>query len=248
MIRSSLAAGLCAAVIAFVAPQETPAAKKDEPRVERIAAPTGTDAKKRLLPDAVPEPFAKLLDDKTGVRLVGADGKALCNLWIRTTIATNAKAAPGGVKLGRLVPGSFVGVLSIVGEACDYRDQPIEAGLYALRYFVQPSDGNHLGTADTRDFLLLTKFEQDRDPAPIATQEKLVEFALAATTGTHAHVLYVAAIPEAIAAEKPAADGLPRLFQRPKREEWALDLSIAAEKAGDDPIRFGLVLIGHTPG
>ena len=40
-----------------------------------------------------------------------------------------------------LAEGELLGVLHLVGEAHDYRDQTIEKGLYTMRYGLQPING-----------------------------------------------------------------------------------------------------------
>jgi len=218
-------------------------------KVERIAAPTAP-ASEPALPKEVPEAFAKLLDPALGLRLLDAEKKPAVELWLRAELplAEKAPATASNTRLGRIASGEIVGVMKAFGTTSDYREQTIEAGVYALRYFPQPADGNHLGTSDSRDFLILTSFAQDKDPAAIADQEKLMELARPISPSDHALVLYVTDVPaDAPAAEKDA----PRFFQRRDKEEWALELVLPSRSpdAKDAvPIRLALVLIGHTAG
>src|SRR5262249_34388127 len=122
--------------------------------------------------------------------------------------------------------------------------QAIAPGCYGLRFGWQPDDGNHLGTSDSRDFLVVTSLAADKDPAPVGKLEDLVKLSVPASPSDHALVLYVAA-PEGDAPK----DGAVRLWKREGKEEWAADLTLAGKAAGaKEPVkvRIGLVLIGHV--
>jgi hypothetical protein len=142
----------------------------------------------------------------------------------------------------------------------DYRDQAIAAGVYGLRYGQQPADGDHLGTSDSRDFLVLTSFEHDQDVAPVAKIDELVARSKPISPSEHAIVLYLAEAPPADATHggsapaapaasspAPAKDGappagdanagaahdpLPRFFQRGSKDEWALELLLHGRPEG----------------
>jgi len=211
---------------------------KKEWRVEAIAA----DAeKKATAPAEVPEAFAKLLA-ADGMRVVAPDGKARAELWWRAELPLEAKAE-GGFDLGRVASGTFVAILRAPGGTADYRDQAIEAGVYALRYFHQPADANHLGTSDSRDFLILTSLKEEKSPEPVATKEKLLELAVPISPSDHALVLYVTK-----ASEPAPADGAARVVKRGDHDEQALELSLAAQAVGApaETLRIAVVVEGHT--
>ncbi len=241
MLRAIRLAVIVVAATAATHPQsESPSAYK----VEAVPASDG----KSTVPASVPAAIAQGLATG-GLRVIGADGKTLCELWPLAELPIAAPAAPNAprvssVALQRLLPGSLVGVMKTFGTTSDYRDQTIEAGIYGLRYFHQPSDGNHLGTADTRDFFVLTCLTEDKDPAPIADQDALVALAVPVSPSDHALVLYVAA-----ATAEPAKDGAPRVVRRGEHDEWALELAFAAKANGateSEKLRVELVLVGHT--
>ena len=230
-MRSALLAALLA----------LPASGGDAPKLALLAKPEETAPK---LPAAIPEAFAKKLDPR-GVRLTGADGKTVCDVWLVSEVAFAAK--PTGeqrVKMPALPFGTLVGALQVAGAMTDYRNQPIAAGCYGLRVGWQPDDGNHLGTSDSRDFAVVTAFTHDKDPAPVAKLDDLVKLSVPASSTEHAVVLYVA-VPEG---EAPKA-GEPRLWKREGREEWAADFTLTGKAEGaKEPVkvRLGLVLIGHV--
>lgn len=234
---------LIATTLAWTATQQSPAAPKPGFTVEVVAAIDG----KSSVPEQVPEAFAKLLGHE-GVRVLAPDAKRRAEFWFCLELPLLAKA--GGVSsvlLNRLVPGAFVGVVRTPGRTNDYRDQEIEAGVYALRYYHQPSDANHLGTSDSRDFFLLTSLAEEKSPAPIAAKEDLIPLAVAASPSDHALCLYVAP-----SSEPPPTDGAlgaAKVARRGEHEEYALELTLAARVDGaavGEPLRLAIVIDGHT--
>ena len=216
-------------------------APADDPKLALLAKPADPAPK---LPDAIPEPFAKRLEPR-GVRLTGADGKTLCDLWLCKEVELAAKATgEPQVNLTTIPFGTLIGAFSVAGPMTDYRNQAIGPGCYALRIGWQPVDGNHLGTSSSRDFAVVTSFTKDKDPAPVAKVDDLVALSVPASPSDHLLALYLAA-PEGDAPKAGAA----RLFKREGKEEWAADLTLSGKAPGATAatsIRFGLVLIGHV--
>src|SRR5688572_30636315 len=221
-------------------PAVAPAAPaKKEWRVEAIAAEAD---QKSTVPAEVPEAFAKLLAAE-GVRVLAPDGKPRAELWWRASLPLETKAVEGGFELGRIASGTFIGILRAAGNSSDYRDQAIEAGVYALRYFHQPADGNHLGTSDSPDFLILTSLKEEQSPDPVTTKEKLLELSVPISPSDHALVLYVTK-----ASDPAPKDGAPRVVKRGDHDEWALEVALTAQPTGApaESLRIALVIEGHT--
>lgn len=216
-------------------------APADDPKLAPLAKPADPAPK---LPDAIPEAFAKLLEPR-GVRLTGADGKGVCDVWLLREVALAAKATTEQqVRLTTIPFGTLIGALQVSGPMTDYRNQAIGPGCYALRIGWQPNDGNHLGTSSSRDFAVVTSFTKDKDPAPVAKIDDLVALSVPASPSDHLLALYLAA-PEG---DAPKA-GEARLFKREGKDEWAADLTLEGKAPGETKattIRFGLVLIGHV--
>jgi hypothetical protein len=180
------------------------------------------------LPAEIPEAFAAKLRPQ-GWRLSNKDGKPLYDLWVVQRLEVMAEPDRSlGLQLGEIAPGALFGVLRSFGDEVDYRDNPIDPAYYALRYAIQPSDGNHLGSSDSRDFLLLTGFEHDKNPARLTDPDELFEMAVEVAFSEHAGVLYLVQ-PEGKASTEGQA---PRLYQRSGKEEWALDLTLVTTTAG----------------
>ncbi len=263
-MRSIPAAALALSIATLSAAPAVPLpAPQDAPPTAPAAAPAAPPARakgftveelpavdgKSSVPSEVSEPFAKLLAIE-GLRVLAPDGKVRAEFWFRLQMPLLAKA--GGVSsvlLERLVPGSFVGIVRTPGRTNDYRDQEIEAGVYALRYYHQPSDANHLGTSDSRDFFLLTSLAEEKSPAPIAAKDDLIPLAVAASPSDHALCLYVAP-----ATTPPPSEGFQGgacIVKRGEHDEQALEITFAASVEGTETrelelLRLAIVIDGHT--
>lgn len=119
-----------------------------------------------LTDTAVPEAIRSALGSK-GYRVALDDGAVACELWFAKALALQPKKDVPGAAYPELAESTFVGVLHFPQQGGDYRGQPIAPGYYTLRYELLPNDGNHLGAAPTRDFLLLLPIASD--PAPTAS-------------------------------------------------------------------------------
>lgn len=78
-------------------------------------------------------------------------------VWFRSPLPLEASAevAANGVGYREIPTGTLVGVVRLHGPFTDYRKQRIVAGVYTLRFAVQPDVGDHAGTSPHPEFLLL---------------------------------------------------------------------------------------------
>lgn len=238
----------CASANSVAPSQEAPATPvkpaRKEWRVEAIVGEAGV----ATAPESVPEELRKLLAND-GLRVIGPNGKTRGEVWWRAKVPLAAKSIGGGFTLGRLVPGSFLGVLRAPVGTSDYRGQAIEAGSYGLRYFHQPSDGNHLGTSDSPDFLVLTSLTEEKSPDAVTSKEALLALAVPVSPSDHALVLYATT-----ASEPPPTDGAARVVRRGNFDEWALECAISGQVDGApvdgtlacETVRLAVVIEGHT--
>jgi hypothetical protein len=58
--------------------------------------------------------------------------------------------------------GTLVGAVRLSANFPDIRGNTMKAGVYTLRYGIQPADGNHLGVSPYREFLLLSPAAADK--------------------------------------------------------------------------------------
>ncbi|MBI4878099.1 MAG: hypothetical protein HY812_00345 [Planctomycetes bacterium] len=201
----------------------------------------GGEAVPPALPEEVPAAFRELLEP-AGLRVEDAGGKVLYDLWLVKEIPLAAEKRKGelGTRFGNLPIGTLVGVLRSYGHEYDYKEIPIAEGCYALRYGVQPEDGDHLGTSPTRDFLVLTSFRHDKKVLPVEDMERLNNLAKLASSTEHPLTLYLI---EPQGEESKEA----RLYPEGERDEWIVEVAPAARVAGVEEatkLRLGIVMIG----
>jgi hypothetical protein len=177
---------------------------------------------------------------KNGYRVSGPDGKTVCDVWL----VAELRIADGFQEQLDLKypiePGTLVGAIRFPGDTMDYRKQQIKAGAYTLRYGHQPQDGNHLGTAQFRDFVILGPADGDKSPAAIS-QDDATELSTKVTKKTHPAILSLL----------PPQSGRKQLPGMAHDDTLNLEVLVAktAGKAGKTTkdIQIELVTVGHAP-
>lgn len=167
---------------------------------------------------------------------VTSAGSPYCEIWLRSSIpASGSGNAPLGVNYAQFVDGEVVGAIHFDVAVKDFRNQPVKAGTYVMRYGLQPVDGNHQGVSDFRDFLLLTPPEQDATAANLSDNDM---YALSRKATTSGHPSVWSLLP---------TDGAPTLLPGTKQDTnedfWAVYFKAAA---GSSPLTVGLVISGHA--
>lgn len=138
--------------------------------------------------NAVGEAVRQSLDSK-GHRLVLADGTQVGEVWLRRELPEAPKKESAGILYSQLSESELVGVIHFPEAATDFRGQAVAAGFYTLRYGLMPSDGNHLGAAPSRDFLLLIPSASDPEPSSKFDFQKLMSLSRQASASKHPAVL-----------------------------------------------------------
>lgn len=191
--------------------------------VETLGPPT-TDL-------GVPAAVVQVLDSH-GNRLKLADGNVLCDIWLRkSTPAQKANKESEGRLYSDLSESTLIGVISFPKAATDFRGQPIAAGTYTLRYELMPDDGNHLGVAPDRDFLLLVPAALDPDPGALFKFDELVQMSRKATGTNHPGPLSLT-----------QASGSATSFTRDAEDHWMFS-SVLKLDSGKD-LLFALIVKG----
>jgi hypothetical protein len=151
------------------------------------------------LPAALPDSL-KAAVSSPGHR-VSRDGKVLAELWLRQAAPPAGGVNEGAlsVEYGALGDSALVGVIHFPASWIDYRETEVQPGVYAMRYWVQPADGDHMGVSQYRDFLVLTPVGEDADPDASYDQERLE--ALSEKVSGKVHPAVIALFP---VAEEPA--------------------------------------------
>ena len=215
VLTAFVAVVLAAAIAAPVAAraQALEAAPHDEPAPEALA-PAIRDA---LAPG--------------GVR-VTRDALAINFWWVKAL----AVKAGGWVNWLGVAEGSLVGAVRLSDEYRDIRGRAVKAGVYTLRYAIQPANGDHLGVSSYQDFLLLSPAADDTDPAP---------------TG---HLRTVDMSRRTVGASHPAPWALdPPVTEEPLLSVGQNDMDLTyvvleVPTTAGKPLRFALVLVGRIEG
>ncbi|MFM7318643.1 MAG: hypothetical protein ACKO5E_16990 [bacterium] len=111
-------------------------------------------------------------------------GMPMLKVWLAKELAGSAKPAgpKGTILFPYLSEGQLMGVVQVISQVGDYRDQPVAPGIYTLRYGLQPVNGDHLGASSYRDFACLVPAKIDRKPEVLA--KKALEKSSAEAAGT----------------------------------------------------------------
>lgn len=106
-------------------------------------------------------------------------------VWLRSSPPLGEAREGLGIAFGRLAPGALAGVVRLTSDWTDYKGQRIAAGIYTLRYAIEPADGNHMGVSAYRDFFLLVPAADDPGPAAVPGPEDLYALSTKASRTHH---------------------------------------------------------------
>jgi hypothetical protein len=171
----------------------------------------------------------------TGYRVALDDGSPFCELWIRKDLPAQPKKDSQDLLYSEFSESTLVGVLHFVRSGNDFRGQTIPPGFYTLRYELIPDDGNHLGVAPNRDFLLLVPTASDADPKTTFKFDELVSLSRKATGTRHPGPLSLVQPPNAATA--PAVS-------KNDQDQWIFSGSM--KLASGEHIPFALVVKGSA--
>lgn len=146
-------------------------------KVEKVEPPA-------KLADAVRE----LLDPQ--VLVVRDGGTVVMRVWFRTAIPVkaNEEQIKNGLTYREIPEGTLVGAIEFPANFTDYRKQTLPAGVYTLRFAVQPDIGDHTGTTPHPEFCLLCSADEDKS-AEAVEKKKLIELSSKVNEGRHPAVL-----------------------------------------------------------
>jgi hypothetical protein len=193
-------------------------------KVETIAGPTDAN---------LPQGVKNALETK-GYRVFLDDGSVLCEIWFRGAVPAQEKKDVEGALYPQLAESTMVGVISYPHSATDYRGQPVKPGTYTLRYELIPNDGNHLGVAPNRDFLLLIPAAGDPDPNATFKFADLVDLSRKASGTRHPAPLSM-----------PQPSGAAGTVTKDDEDHWILSAELKLASGSTMPI--ALVVKGTAP-
>ena len=178
------------------------------------------------IPEDVSRQIRSILEKKLfRVRII-RDSTA--EFWFREKIPLiTGRQGSLGINFGALEQGTLLGIVRFSSQWMDYKNKPVKAGVYCLRYGTQPADGDHTGSTFYRDFLLLLPAAMDQEVA--LAPEHLLELSQQGSGTTHPIVMALFPVWE-----------LPDQNSVLKNE---LDQPILVFKRDD--LTLGIVLSGH---
>lgn len=139
-------------------------------------------------PSELSPAIVSALQDK-GHKVLTADGKVWCEVWFvksPTKIPTTSEAE---VTWKTVAPLSLVGAIRWPAQGYDRRGQTIKPGVYTLRYANYPINGDHLGVAPQRDFLVMSPADADQKTEPLAKFDDLMALSKKVSAAAHPAVL-----------------------------------------------------------
>lgn len=173
-------------------------------------------------------------------RVSGATS-VLCEVWLRSSVPVRATPVKdSGITFGQIAEGTLLGAIRFSNQAQDFRKQDIPPGVYTLRYALIPVDGNHVGVAQQRDFVLISPAASDLDPATLS-RDQTWDLSGKASGSNHPSVWSL----------MPVAEPAPAMFpvlvhQQHEKDLWLLEFQVTPA-ANAKPIPIALVLVGHSP-
>ena len=217
---------LCVALLAGLIPEAAAAQPPKAYATEVLSDPAPKDVSEAIRP---------ALESK-GIRVLGPDGKPYVDVWLRKSIPTVKAKEEQGVKFATLEEGTLLGVIRFNTKGSDFKGNEFPAGVYTMRYGMQPRNGDHLGVSETRDFVLLSPLKADTKLEAVPHKE-LVNLSVQVSGIKHPTVIYLV---KTDGKEKP-----PRVYQD-STENVILDVEAPAEEKGGAAIRLGIVVRGQA--
>jgi hypothetical protein len=167
-------------------------------------------------PQALPAALAPTLGSP-GYRVLGPGGKPYCQVWPAKSLPpAAAKTAEESVSLPMIPHGALLGVVEFPAAAADRRGNSVKQGIYTMRYSIYPADGNHMGAAPQRDFVILIPAAEDSPAAPLPNYEQLM--ALSRKTIGRPHPAVLSLFPSSL-------EALP-VFEKEAEHDWVLHFKI----------------------
>ena len=115
--------------------------------------------------------------------------KPVYEFWFSAEVPLQSKPASAGKALDALKQATLLGAVAVSRDQRDYRDDELRAGVYTMRFALQPQDGNHLGTSEFNYFALLTPAKIDNKLDGISEYKALVKASSKETSTDHPVIL-----------------------------------------------------------
>lgn len=189
-----------------------------------------------------PEEIAADIREKlepTVYRIANEEGM-IFEFWLVSTLELEAMPEQGRKALDGISGITLLGAAKVhAKERYDFRDDPIDPGVYTIRMGIQPNDGNHIGTAPYDTFAMLVPHKRDATLDGIADHDALVELSMEGTVGQHPSVFSLQPM-------KLAEGEFPRLTEG--GDDWKFLCIKLPIKAGDKTGALALQLVYEGAG
>ena len=204
-----------------------------------FAADFGLKTKEGNPPASVSKEIAATIDPT--VYEISKGDKTLYRFWFGKEIKLKAKPDVPGNGLDQFVQPSVIGVIEVLEEHRDYRDDELFENVFIIRYGIRPNDGNHLGTSDFRHFGVLVPAEKDTKIDGIDGYKPLIKASSYDTVSDHPVILSL----RPVEGDAGAAASL----QEPAPDHHALRVTANGVVEGGTepvPVSFDLVFEGYA--
>ena len=207
-----------------------------------VAAQEGKFAVKSAMTAAPKELAADIqkLLAKESIQLTDDGGKVIGEFWFRTAIPADAtpEQVKNGITWREVKQTEVIGAVRFDQDWTDYRKQKVKAGVYTLRLGYQPADGDHMGSSDFQEFLLVVAADKDKK-ADLLDAKHMIELSGSSIGATHPAVFMLSPNP------KGAGPGIASA----PRNHWVLqskrDIVVGGKKTGTS-LGIGLNVVGHA--
>ena len=115
--------------------------------------------------------------------------KPVYEFWFSAEVLLQSKPASAGKALDAIKQATLLGAVAVPRDQRDYRDDELRAGVYTMRFALQPQDGNHLGTSEFNYFAVLTPAKIDDKLEGISEYKALVKASSKETSTDHPVIL-----------------------------------------------------------
>lgn len=187
------------------------------------------------------DPSIQKLLGKTSIQLLDPAGKAIGEFWFRSEIPADAtpEQIKNGITYREIRQSEVLGAVRFDQDYTDYRKQKIKAGVYTLRLGYQPADGDHQGSSDFQEFLLVQAADKDKKPE-LQDFKHMVELSAKSIGTGHPGVFMLA--------PNSPPGATPSIVSRPKNH-WVVntkgEIAVAGKKTGA-AFGLGLNVVGHA--
>jgi len=206
-----------------------------------VPASSAADLTMKVVDKEPPKEFGEAIRQtlQTKAAQVVDGSKPAFEFWFAREIPLKSRPASLAKALDSLEPATLLGAVSVSSATRDYRDDELPAGVYTMRFALQPQDGDHSGSTDYIYFAVLVPAKLDAAPDALTTYKAVVKASAKGTSTEHPHVMSL----------RPASSeaGDQPQIKEPAPGHKSILLKLPA-KAGDEKtnLTFELVCEGHV--